>query len=61
MTPFYDDDGTEVNTDLIPKPDLCAICKKQDDPNEQILCALNIMDQRNDDKFKCFAFENIGE
>ncbi len=59
MTPFYDDDGTEVNPDLIPKPDLCQICKKQDNPNEEILCSLNRMDQREDDEFKCFAFEKI--
>ena len=61
MTLFYDDDGTEVNPDLIPKPDLCLICKKQDDPNEEILCSLNRMDQREDDEFKCFAFENMND
>ncbi len=61
MTPFFDDDGTEVNPDLIPKPDLCLICKKQGDQNEEILCSLNIIDQRNDNEFKCFAFENINE
>lgn len=59
MTPFYDDDGTEVNPDLIPKPNLCLICKKQDDLNEEVLCSLNRIDQRNDDEFKCYAFENI--
>ena len=59
MTPFYDDDGTEVNPNLIPKPDLCLICKKQDDRKEEVLCALNRIDQRGDDEFKCFAFENI--
>ena len=61
MTPSFDDDGTEVNPDLIPKPDLCSICKKQDDPKEEILCSLNRLDQRNDDDFKCFAFENIND
>ncbi|NOY50892.1 MAG: hypothetical protein GXO88_10075 [Chlorobi bacterium] len=58
MTPFFDDDGTEINPDLVPKPGLCLICKKQDDPEEEILCTLNILDQRDDDEFKCFAFEN---
>ena len=61
MTPIYDDDGTELNPDLIPKPDLCLICKKNYDQNEEILCTLNRMDQRNDGEFKCFAFENISE
>ena len=28
---FYDDDGTEINADLIPKPDLCVTCKKDND------------------------------
>lgn len=61
MTLFYDDDGTEVNPDLIPKPDLCLICKKKDDPNEEILCSLNRMDQREDDEFICFAFDNMND
>jgi hypothetical protein len=61
MTPFFDDDGTEINPDLIPKPDLCLICKKQDDSKEEIFCSLNRIDQRNDNEFKCFAFENINE
>ena len=26
---FYDDDGTEINPDLIPKPDLCIPGKRQ--------------------------------
>lgn len=57
MTPFYDDDGTEVNPDLIPKPGLCLSCKKNDDPNEEMLCALNRLDQRNENDFKCFAYQ----
>ncbi len=57
MTPFYDDDGNEVNPDLIPKPDLCVSCIKDDDPHEEILCTLNRLDQRNDNEFKCFAYE----
>ena len=61
MTQFFEDEGTEINPDLIPKPDLCLICKKQDDPEEVILCELNRIDQRNDNEFKCFAFENINE
>ena len=28
MPKFCDDDGIEINPDLIPKPDLCITCKK---------------------------------
>ncbi|MCD4678962.1 MAG: hypothetical protein K8S00_01115 [Bacteroidales bacterium] len=49
MTPFYDDDGTKVNPDLIPVPGMCLVCKKWDngDSEEEMLCKLTIMDQRN--------------
>jgi len=57
MTPFYDDDGTEINPDLIAKPGLCLSCEKNDNPDEEMLCALNRLDQRNDKDFKCFAYE----
>ena len=57
--PYYDDDGTEVNPDLIPKPQLCLSCKKNDDPGEEILCNLTRLDQRNEPEFKCFAYEMI--
>ncbi|MHC4290938.1 MAG: hypothetical protein ACYSTR_01820 [Planctomycetota bacterium] len=54
---FYNDDGTEVNPDLIPKPPLCISCKKDGLSNEEILCSLNRMDQRGEDEFKCYAYE----
>jgi len=56
---YFDDDGTPLNPDLIPKPGLCLICSKNLDPNEEILCNLNRLDQRNKDKFVCYAFEKI--
>jgi len=31
---FYDDHGTEINPDLIPKSDLCITCKR----DEQLVC-----------------------
>lgn len=61
MVPLFSDDGTEINPDLIPKPGLCLICQKQNDQNERILCTLNIIDQQDEDEFKCFAFEDINE
>ncbi len=59
MAPYYDDDGTEINPDLIPTPGLCLVCKKQNDLNEDIHCTLNRMDQGDTDDFICFAFEKI--
>ncbi len=58
---FYDDDGTEVNPDLIPKPSLCISCRKDEIPGEEILCNLNRMDQQGDDEFICGAYEKKEE
>ncbi|CAG0941428.1 hypothetical protein BROC_01451 [Candidatus Brocadiaceae bacterium] len=54
--PFYNDDGTEINPDLVPKPDLCVSCKKDDDPREEILCILTRADQQDAAEFQCFAY-----
>ena len=56
---FYDDDGAEVNPDLIPKPSLCISCKKDGLRDEEILCNLNRMDQQGEDEFICGAYESI--
>ena len=53
---FFDDDGYEINSDLIEKPSLCIICAKDDDPNEEMPCNMNRFDQRGENEFKCFAF-----
>ncbi len=55
---FFNDDGTEVNPDLIPKPSLCISCKKDGlGGEEDILCTLNRMDQLGNDEFVCGAYE----
>jgi hypothetical protein len=55
---FYDDDGTQFNPDLIPKPSLCTSCRKDGDPKEEILCALNRLDQQDEEgEFVCDAYE----
>ncbi|HYI77613.1 MAG TPA: hypothetical protein VEW65_08315 [Chryseolinea sp.] len=56
---FYDDYGNKINTDLIKKPGLCLLCKRDeiDDPMEHILCAMNRHDQRHEEEFKCGVFE----
>ena len=55
---FFDDDGTEINPDLIPKPDLCITCKKDSIPdNEEILCNLTRIGQQGNKEFICDAYE----
>jgi hypothetical protein len=56
---FFDDDGYEINSDLIKKPTLCLTCIHDDDPREEPLCNMNRFDQRDNDDFKCFAFKKI--
>ena len=55
----YNDDGTEVNPDLIPKPSLCISCRKDEILSEEILCNLNRMDQQGKDEFICGAYEPV--
>lgn len=56
---FYDDDGNKINTDLIKKPGLCLLCKKDDidDKIENLLCVMNRYDQQDEDTFRCGAFD----
>lgn len=54
---FYRDDGTEINPELIPKPSLCILCTKDDDPKEEIPCILTRADQQGEAEFICHAFE----
>lgn len=53
---FFDDDGNEINPALIPKPSLCVLCAKDDDPSEEILCTLNRLDQQDKNDFQCEAY-----
>ncbi|MFC1761784.1 hypothetical protein ACFL6U_06860 [Planctomycetota bacterium] len=55
---FYDDDGTEINADLIPKPDLCITCAKDGvSGKEEMLCTLTRADQQGEPEFYCDAYE----
>ena len=56
---YFNDDGTEVNPDLFPKPSLCLNCRNNDDPNEEVLCSLTRLDQRDEDEFKCFGYKKL--
>lgn len=55
---YFDDDGTEINPDLIPKPDLCVSCRKDGlSGEEEILCNLTRSDQQGECEFVCEAYE----
>jgi hypothetical protein len=56
---FFDDDGYEINSELIKKPSLCLTCLHDDDPNEELLCNMNRFDQKDEKEFKCFAYKRI--
>ena len=56
---YYNDDGTEINPNLLPIPSLCVSCKKRNDPHEEILCNLTRLDQKDDAEFICYGCESI--
>jgi hypothetical protein len=56
---LFDDDGYEINNDLIKKPTLCLTCVHADDPNEELLCNMTRFDQQGEPDFKCFAHKKI--
>ncbi len=53
---FFDDDGNEINPDLVPKPSLCTSCIKDEDPSEEVLCILTRFDQQDEEEFECYAY-----
>ena len=54
---YFDDDGTEMYPDLVAKPSLCVSCAKDENPNEEMLCNLNRLDQQGEGDFRCGAYE----
>ena len=54
---FFDDDGYEINTELIKKPSLCLTCINDYNPAEELLCNMTRYDQSDDKEFKCFAYK----
>jgi hypothetical protein len=56
--PYFNDDGNELNPDLIPKPHLCVGCRKDDmdDQDERVLCDLTRLDQSGEKDFICHGF-----
>ena len=56
---YFNDNENEINPDLHPKPQLCLSCAKNDEINEEIVCNLTRLDQKNSDDFICYAYETI--
>jgi ORF6N domain len=58
---IFDDEGYEINPDLIKKPSLCLTCLKNfvPDQEEDILCNLNRYDQNNSDNFICHTYKKM--
>jgi hypothetical protein len=55
---YFDEDGTEINPDLIAKPGLCISCKKDGESGEEeVLCSLTRADQQGEEEFICEAYE----
>ena len=55
---IFDDEETEINPNLISKPDLCITCKKNElSGEEEILCNLTREDQQGQSEFVCDAYE----
>lgn len=54
---YFNDDGTKIEPDLVPKPSLCLTCKKDDSSSEEPMCILNRNDQIDEPDFKCGAYE----
>ena len=55
---LFNDDGTKINPETVPKPSLCLTCKSDNVAGEEeILCLLNRNDQKDKGDFKCGAYQ----
>lgn len=57
--PYYDHHGNELDPTTLTVPRLCTICEKMDDENEEILCNIIRLDQRDNKEFKCRVFVSL--
>lgn len=53
---YFNDNGIEINPDLISEPSFCVSCRKDCDPSEETLCTLKRADQQGEGEFRCFAY-----
>ncbi|MEA2062511.1 MAG: hypothetical protein U9P14_02330 [Gemmatimonadota bacterium] len=54
---FFNDDGSRIDPELVPKPGLCLTCRNDDDPSQYILCTLNRADQQDEAEFICYGYK----
>jgi hypothetical protein len=54
---IFDDDGSKIDPDSVPMPELCLTCKKADEEEERMLCLLNQNDQKGEADFLCGAYD----
>lgn len=58
LSGYFSDDGTRLNPDLIPTPQLCLSCIHREDVNEEILCNLTRLDQAYEEEFICYGYQS---
>src|SRR4030043_532930 len=58
---FFDDEGYQISRDKIKMPLLCLSCIKhyEPGPEDDILCNLNRIDQKDKDDFICHTYKKI--
>lgn len=56
---FFDDDGYEVDFNLIKKPSLCLTCVYNDDPKEEFFCNMTRFDQEDETDFQCAKYKKL--
>ena len=56
---YFNNNGTDNNPNLVPKPSLCITCKINGLKYEEILCNLTRADQQGEEEFICEAYEPI--
>lgn len=56
---LWDDDGSRIDPNLVPKPALCSTCANDGDPEQEMLCTLTRLDQMDEEGFECGAFQPL--
>jgi hypothetical protein len=54
---YYNDDGTKFDPNLMSTPNLCIVCKHDDDSSQGIICNITRADRRGESTFRCDDYE----
>jgi hypothetical protein len=54
---YFDNDGFEINSELMEKPLMCFTCRHDDDPSEELMCNLTRLDRQGAKEFACFVYK----